>query len=132
MALVGGVAHQRNFLVESHFARIELPIPAEQLLDAAGCLVLQRASHAETRGLLVKAKCHYSGMRYKQHNPWEQPIAPIESFEDSSGPWAEYREMGPASLSVMLSLASGRSAARLTHMLLSRDGLRCASAWSFQ
>ena len=42
VALVGGVANQRNFLVEHHMRRLDPPTPAERLEDAAGCLVLER------------------------------------------------------------------------------------------
>ena len=40
IALVGGVAHQQNFLVESHFERLEPPATADRLFDVAGLLVL--------------------------------------------------------------------------------------------
>src|SRR5207253_861874 len=50
VALVGGVAHQRNYLVRYHFSRLELPVAAEDLQDAAGCLVLERAGAARARG----------------------------------------------------------------------------------
>ncbi|MEE9466350.1 MAG: beta-ketoacyl synthase N-terminal-like domain-containing protein, partial [Candidatus Neomarinimicrobiota bacterium] len=38
VALVGAVAHQRNFLVAHHFSRIPAPVPVESLIDSAGCI----------------------------------------------------------------------------------------------
>lgn len=43
VALVGGVAHQENFLVRHHFARgLDASAPKEELADAAAFLVLER------------------------------------------------------------------------------------------
>src|SRR4051794_35149647 len=50
VALVGGVANQRNFLVEYHHSRLDVPIPSDQLRDAAGCIVLERGAAALARG----------------------------------------------------------------------------------
>jgi 3-oxoacyl-[acyl-carrier-protein] synthase II len=137
VALVGGVAHQRNFLVESHFARVRPPIPAERLVDAAGCLVLERKSHAAARGAVVRGKLSRFRVQYAAHYPFAHELLSAEGFD-----WAprfafpgegERRllslEMGPASLAVFLSHAAGRLP-DLAHWLRSRDGVSGKSDWS--
>src|SRR5262249_16911286 len=56
VALVVGVAHQRNFLVEHHVRRLLPPRRIEALRDAAGCLVLETAAHAAARGATARAR----------------------------------------------------------------------------
>ncbi len=67
VALVGGVAHQRNFLVESHFARIE---PGIRLIDAAGFLILERESHARLRCSAVCSRLTELTVEYTPHDPF--------------------------------------------------------------
>ena len=55
VALVGGVAHQSNFLVRHHFARVEPPTPADRLRDSAAIIVLESEAHAKARGANVRA-----------------------------------------------------------------------------
>jgi len=55
-ALVIGVAHQRNFLVTHHFARIDRPVDAARLRDAGTCLVLEREDSARARGAIARAR----------------------------------------------------------------------------
>jgi hypothetical protein len=127
VALVGGVAHQRNFLVESHFARIDQPIPAERLLDAAGCLVLEKASHAAGRGAPSRAHQEFHSLVYVAREPMaERRLGPSEKF---IGEVPSPGELGAGSLPVMLSLAAERGAGVLAQRLGTRETLTAVSAW---
>jgi hypothetical protein len=109
VALVGGVAHQDNFLVRHHFKRIDSP--AERLVDAAGFVVLQKSGRA--RGRLVSHR-----VSFHPADPFEEAVLPAETGADGS--------MGPASLPVALSLGK---AGRWRHELRSRDGIVASSEW---
>ena len=79
VALVGGVAHQRNFLVEHHFAPARAAVPADDLRDAAGCLVLERAADAARRGAMPRARllaCTRSAIA--PWNPFDETAASSE------------------------------------------------------
>ncbi len=112
IALVAGVAHQKNFLVQHHFARLDPP--ADRLEDAAACLVLERASERSARAHLRELT-----VAYEPHNPFEESLTTREAGADPS--------MGPASLPVALSRATGV----LRHELVARDGIRASSEWVF-
>lgn len=114
IALVGGVAHQRNFLVQHHFGRVEPPVPPDRLRDAAGFLVLERPGRAAPRLRLASL-----AIGYTPHHPFEESVAPAERFEGA----ALDGEYGAASLPVAL------CAGALRHRLVARDGLRGASTW---
>lgn len=116
-ALVAGVAHQRNFLVEHHFSRIESPVPAERLADAAACLVLERAPAGAGRGHL---RLETLELGYAPAHPFENARVPSET------PRIDAREYGPASLPLLLSRGGG---AGLTHSLASADGIVARSTW---
>ena len=120
VALVAGVAHQRNFLVEHHYARIEPPVPAERLADAAGCLILEPASQAGAR---ARMRLLELAIDYVPHHPLEDALTAQECAEGADLPG---EELGPASLPVLLSLA-GRVPVR--HTVSSRDGIRASSGW---
>lgn len=128
VALVGGVAHQRNFLVEYHFGRIDKPIPRNQLRDAAGCLVLERAgSRAFARSApLVNLRVEYrpDWIEAKMHSPF----ATFLGFEHEVGGY-----LGAASLPARLSMewhGGGRS--HRVHAQRADDGLACHSLWDLQ
>lgn len=131
IALVGGVAHQENFLVAHHFSRIDYPIAAERLVDAAGCLVLESAAHAANRSVQPLGRLLEWDLSYSAYHPFEETPLPAESFrrEGPSGAlednWLE-SAMGAASLPVALSLAGGGV---FRHQLRSRDGFAAASVW---
>jgi 3-oxoacyl-(acyl-carrier-protein) synthase len=128
VALVGGVAHQRNFLVEHHFARLDPPVPAERLRDGAGVLVLERASSAAARGASVRATLEEWALAYEPHHPFEQHLQPGERFEGLDDP-PHVEALGPAGLPVGLSRAVEAQGAALEHHLETRDGLRARSRW---
>jgi 3-oxoacyl-(acyl-carrier-protein) synthase len=116
VAVVLGVAHQRNFLVRHHFGRVEPP--TAELSDAAGCLVLERAEHARARSAPPRARLAECAVSYAPGDPFEVGRAPEESGADPS--------LGPASLPV--ALARG-SEGVLRHELRSRDGIAASSVW---
>jgi 3-oxoacyl-(acyl-carrier-protein) synthase len=124
IALVGGVAHQRNFLVESHFARIEPPVPPDHLADAAGFLVLERDSLAAARGAVACAWLSDFSVCYGARDPFTETIE-LEDLIDGDESLLDY---GAASLPVALSKA-GPSGGEIPHSLRSRDGLTARSVW---
>jgi 3-oxoacyl-(acyl-carrier-protein) synthase len=138
VALVGGVAHQRNFLVESHFARVNPPVPAGRLGDAAGCLTLERNGHAAARGAVVRGTITQFQIKSIPHNPFKHELIPSEKFAWRRGeplpgngeglPLSTQR--GAASLPVFLS-QSAAPLTRVAHDLRSRDGVIARSCWSF-
>lgn len=114
-ALLVGVAHQRNALVEHHFARLVPPVPADRLADAAGCLVLERAADAGGR---ARARLERLLLSY-------EPAEAAAADERVDGLPVE-EELGPASLPLRL---SDRRGPTLRHEVFTRDGIRAASTW---
>lgn len=122
IALVGGVAHQQNFLVAHHFARIEPPTPAERLGDGAGVLVLETAGHAAARGAPVRGHLLACELAYRPWDPFADTPAARERFDAREADL----ELGPASLPVAVAAATR---GRHRHELLSRDGFEAGSVW---
>lgn len=125
VALVAGVAHQRNFLVEHHFSRIDEPVEPEGLADAAGCLVLETEAHASARSAPARGRLLDLDVAYAPHDPFAGSPAFVETFDGAPIPG----ETGAASLPARLSLAAAAGNRRLTHDLLSRDGISGRSSW---
>jgi 3-oxoacyl-(acyl-carrier-protein) synthase len=113
VALVGGVAHQDNFLVRHHFRRLEPP--ADRLSDSAGLLVLEAPGHAGPR---ARGRLLGWTLDYRAVDPFEEGRSPEETGADGS--------MGPASLPVAL---AERPPGRFRHQLRSRDGFVASSDW---
>jgi 3-oxoacyl-(acyl-carrier-protein) synthase len=122
VALVGAVAHQRNFLVEHHFRRIPDPVPSERLRDAAACVVLETLGAAEARSAPVRGRLLDWSLEYRPFHPWEEAPQHRES-----GRVAE--EFGAVSLPCQLARAGPGV---LRHTLESRDGMRASSAWEMR
>ena len=122
-ALVLGVADQRNFLVEHHFSRVAVPVPAEGLLDGAGCLVLELASRAAARGAAPRARLESWSVGYRPHDPYGAPPVPRETFDGAPAPAGH---LGPASLPSAL---CGARPGSVRHEVEARDGLRGESRW---
>jgi 3-oxoacyl-(acyl-carrier-protein) synthase len=116
IAIICGVAHQQNFLVEHHFRRIEPA--ADRLLDAGGCLVSELAEHATQRGARVRAVLRQYDIHYRAHNPFQESLKPREIGADPA--------MGPASLPVALSVGCEPM---LRHEISGRDGINASSIW---
>ena len=124
VALVVGVAHQRNFLVEYHFGRIDDPVPAEQLRDAAGCIVLERA-HLLGPALARLARFEVA---YRAHDPFAQTDCEFrENFRGFNREVCGY--LGAAALPARLSFELASSRGRFEHVLHSRDGYIGQSTW---
>jgi len=148
VALVGGVAHQRNFLVEHHFRRIDHPREPAELRDAGAFLVLETKAHAAARGATPLGCLKSLSLHYTPFDPIEAMPAPSEMLEilaadqadddDEPAPMSSHSvaspslEFGPASLAITLSTMWGDRGIRDTvvrHILESRDGLRGESTW---
>jgi len=113
-ALVGGVADQRNFLVEYHFSR--LPGASFERRDAAAVLCLETRAHAADRRAPRRAELLDFHIEYQPHDPLAAPPA---DFEDDA--------LGPASLACALHDAA---TGELAHVARTRDGFRVQSRWS--
>ncbi len=121
-ALVGGVAHQRNFLVEYHMRRAEPPTPAERLRDAAGFLVLETEEAAVAREAPRRGRLLGWEIGYTTHDPVRQPQPQAERF----GGAVPAADLGAASLPAMLAVSS---AGVVEHELAGRDGVVAKSRW---
>jgi 3-oxoacyl-(acyl-carrier-protein) synthase len=121
VALVGGVAHQRNFLVEHHFARVVPPVPKEALCDAAAVLVLERASSAAARGATARASLASFTLAY---TPFDALEAMPQAFDSSSSEGELGAASVPAAVARAIALGQGTS-----HRTTSRDGLAGESTW---
>jgi 3-oxoacyl-[acyl-carrier-protein] synthase II len=128
MALLAGVAHQRNFLVRHHLGRLADPVPEERLGDGAGVLVLERARVAARRGAKVLAHLLEWRVAYRSHDPFHDPGRASETFALDGTAWPSPAELGAASLPVAVARAGGRGGV-LRHALASRDGIAASSAW---
>jgi len=127
IALVCGVAHQRNFLVEHHFNRIDTPVDASRLADAAGCLVLERPACADRPAVRPVAHLLRLETTYRPFDPSAGEPPPHQKATDTA-PLHDC-ELGPAELPLALLRASGSGPAVFRHELLSREGMTCSSVW---
>lgn len=110
------------------FERLERPVPAASLRDAAGCLVLERREHAESRGANVVAKLLDLNVTYQSCDPFVEELAFREEVASDAGQVA-VEFTGPASLAVVLSRLAGHVRGSVRHQLQTRDGIIAASAW---
>lgn len=131
VALVGGVACQRNFLVEHHFGRIRPAVAPEKLRDAGALLVLETRTHAEARGARVRGRCARRCLEYRAFDPTEALCEQVEELSlDGAEPQRLELDLGPASLPWALSSAwSAARTSRVVHRLQSRDGVLAESVW---
>jgi 3-oxoacyl-(acyl-carrier-protein) synthase len=126
VALVGGVAHQANFLVKHHFARVEPSTSAERLRDAAAMIVIETEAHAKARGARVRAHLDELRIAYAPFDVLSEGRASVETVDDV--PASD--EIGPALVAHALASAfeSGRTGL-LVHTLEGRDGVSARSKW---
>jgi hypothetical protein len=117
-ALVAGVAHQRNFLVEHHFSRTTPPVSRDRLADAAACVVLERGAATASRPRLCLQDLDVG---YVPSHPFEGSRVARESPRLGDG-----LEYGPASLPLLISHSRGEA---LAHSLESADGIVARSTW---
>lgn len=122
-AVVGGVTHQRNFLVEQHFARVDPPRAPEELGDAAAFVVVSRSARAIVQRLGVT-------LDYRARDPRVEAATHLESFSIEPPLPRDEREIGPASLPDALAAAIARGGAfELHHRVEARDGITASSSW---
>jgi len=114
IALLVGVAHRRNFLVEHHFGRLSPPVEPTMLRDAAGCLVLERADDSARRSAARRGRLVHHEIGYRPHDP----------FAESLGTPSD--ETGPASLPTAFCAAP---AGRFEHRTDGADGVEGFSVW---
>jgi len=129
VALVGGVAHQRNFLVEHLGRRLEPPVVESTLADAAAFFVLERAEHAVERGASVLARLVELEVGYMAHDPFAGSVRAVERCLADGQEVGIGSEFGAASMPAVLGEALERGGAVIEHVLESRDGIRARSAW---
>ena len=127
VALSFGVAHQRNFLVQHHFSRIEPKVSASELWDAGACVILERAEHAARRGARARAELVELAQRYTPHAAITEQTPQREQV---SGARLPEGARGPASLFAVLADALASSeAAEIVHTVDTRDHLSARSRW---
>jgi len=132
VALVGGVACQRNFLVEHHFQRLVPPVSAESLRDAGAVVVLEREAAATARSAPVLARLTSMTLDYTAFDPRDGLPRHAESAQAGEAPAVPIGlELGPASLFWALGMALERRVGpeSFVHRLESRDGIRAESRW---
>lgn len=126
VAIVGGVAHQSNFLVRHHFARIEPPTSADRLRDAAAVIVVETEDHARARDATFRARLEELRVAYAPYDVLGEGRPSIERVDDA----ALQEELGPAALAhaIATAFADNRRGA-LVHSLDGRDGVSARSTW---
>ena len=128
VALVGGVADQRNFLVEHHFSRVAPPVEPSRLANAAAFMTIERAADARARGGAARARLTGYRLAYAPADPFAE-IDPAECVTREGACEPEVRHSGPASLAAALSATQG---GRLTHKARTRDGFAAESTWEIE
>lgn len=130
-ALVGGVAHQRNFLVEHHMRRQLPSVEPHKLRDAASMLLLRRGTGANGCRLIE------TSVGYTPFDPLVEVPAAADDLslgEDFRAVWGSTEsalEVGPASLGIALTQLLARGGGQLTHRASTREGIQASSRWEF-
>jgi hypothetical protein len=114
-ALVVGVTHQRNFLVERHFEKQLPPVAPDALRDAAACLVLVADA---------PRVAEFPGVRVLElgYEPSEDAW-PRRELARIDGEVETVDELGPAALPDLVHRAFSTGASSLSYELRARDGL---------
>jgi 3-oxoacyl-(acyl-carrier-protein) synthase len=127
VALAFGVAHQRNFLVQHHFSRIEPPVAPATLWDVGACLILERAEHATLRGARARVELVEIAQRYTPHSAITEQRA---QREQATGAPLREGALGPASLfTLVFDALSAGNAGEVVHSVDTRDHLSARSRW---
>lgn len=135
-ALVGGVAHQRNFLVEHHMRRQIPSVEPSALRDAASMLLLRR-EQGRSRCRLIDIDVSYHPFDpLKEVPPSTDEMCFGGDFQAVWGSASSSLEVGPAGLGIALTRflsSSGAPAAgdarQLIHRMQSREGIHASSRW---
>lgn len=133
VALWGGVAHQRNALVDHHHARIDSGVPPERRLDAAAIVVLERAERCAARGGRARARLAELEVGYRPHDPFEVGHA----WRESAGDVVVEDDAGAAGPTLALCRAllerpagpAGPGGPGLEHRLATRTGITARARW---
>jgi 3-oxoacyl-(acyl-carrier-protein) synthase len=133
VAVVVGVAHQRNFLVEHHMRRIGAAVEGGELCDAAAALVLEGERFASERGAKTLGRLAELSIDYLAFDPLEAVPPRREQIETGmagvDGAALAHKELGPASPLCLLEAAWKAGAERVVHRLSGRDGIAAHSLW---
>lgn len=125
VALVCGVCHQRNFLVEHHLGRTDDPVARDRLRDAAGVVVLETREHAAARAHPPRLALSSLEIAYRPFDARTTTPRKLETIaRDTTRDEPSDVELGAASLPV--ALARG---VPLVHRLAANDGIEASSAW---
>jgi hypothetical protein len=119
------VADQRNFLVEHHFNRLEPPVQASRLANAAAFLTIERAADARARGAAGRARLTDYGLTYAPGDPFTA-TTPTECVSRHGACEPAALHWGPASLALALAETAG---GRVSHRARTRDGFTAGSTW---
>lgn len=127
VAVVFGTAHQRNFLVEHHYARLDHPVDASLLRDAACALVLEREDSARARGATPRARLEDLAITYVPTDPLH-----ASSLEPrhSTVPAVPDDGLVRGSAAPFLELAAHLSSLPLSQERSTRDGLHARASWT--
>jgi hypothetical protein len=112
VAVVLGVANQRNALVEHHFRRLDDPVDAADLTDEAGAIVLERGATDRARATLESRE-----IRYLPHDPFGSP----PEHDPGTG--------GAADPPVELARAIEAGGSPIEQRISTRDGIVAALGW---
>lgn len=136
VALVVGVAAQRNFLVQHHFERVASglsPHSRTVLVDAAATLVLERPEFARLRGAPMLAELLDLSLQYTPFDPLESSPEPRQR---STGEGAEALDaelqpfdLGAAAPATAIAWAQQLRIPDFSHQQWSRSGVMAQSCW---
>lgn len=134
-ALVGAVADQNNFLVQTLLKKL-YPSQNQALADSAGFLVLEKTSQALSRSKKILARLVKHEMKYQPYNP----LSETESVAFEEFRWEQTLlqnnpsiQLGPAALFYWLhTQSSKKQPGHLTHALQTPDGFTANSTWRFE
>ncbi len=125
VAIVLGVAHQRNLLVEHHLGRIGTPVPAALIRDAGASVILERLSDVGQRTAPIAELVDIT-TEYTPFDPMTQALAHRERINGiDGGPL----ELGPSSMLVHSLRALRSGAQSVVHELEGRDGVSGRCTW---
>ncbi|MCA9138626.1 MAG: hypothetical protein KDB00_17765 [Planctomycetales bacterium] len=142
VALVMGVADQRNFLVRHHLDRMPRAVArreSSQAVDAAGCFILQRSgdSAPSNNGTATLCELH---LDYQPLDPFRRANVPDEIVSRTEPDDPEvFQTYGPAALAVHLSRmmesrnrmepSSENGPTEFRHRITTHDGITAGSRW---
>jgi hypothetical protein len=127
VALVVGVAHQRNFLVEHHMLRLVPPVPPSLLRDAAAAFVLER--DGKPRGRAARLRLESLDVAYETHDCLSTVPAAGATITRDGERTILQGDVGPADPLVAVEDAIGAGATLVEHELFARNGVRAVSRW---